>query len=158
MYLVADGVGVVARRGDQEIQRLHPGITRALEHNVKEFPVGLGMQLIEDHAVGVKAVLVCHIRRQHLVGGVGGQIGNLLLGFQYLHPLGKRRAEPHHIHRHIEHDLCLVAVGGTPIHLGPFFSIPAEEQQRHSGGKLRLSLFLGDLDIRRIELTVTVGL
>ena len=116
------------------------------------------MQLIEDHAVGVKAVLVCHIRRQHLVGGVGGQIGNLLLGFQYLHPLGKRRAEPHHIHRHIKHNLCLVAVCGASIHLGPFLAIPAEEQERHSGGKFRLALLLWDLDIRRVELAVTVGL
>ena len=37
--LIADGVGVVARRGDQEIQRLHPGVPGALEHDVKEFPV-----------------------------------------------------------------------------------------------------------------------
>ena len=43
MYLVADGVGVVTRRGDQEIQRLHPGIPGALEHNIKELPVGLGV-------------------------------------------------------------------------------------------------------------------
>lgn len=28
VYLIADGVGIVARCCDQEIQRLHPGITR----------------------------------------------------------------------------------------------------------------------------------
>ena len=62
VYLVADGVGVVACCGDQEIQRLHPGITRALEHDIKEFPIGLGVQFIEDHTVGIEAVLIRHIR------------------------------------------------------------------------------------------------
>src|SRR5699024_12765195 len=55
-------------------------------------------------------------------------------------PFGECWAEPHHIHRHIKHNLGLVTVGGTPIHLGPFLAIPAQEQERHSGGKLRLPL------------------
>ena len=85
------------------------------------------MQLVENHAVGIEAVLVCHIRRKHLVGGVGGKIGDLLLGLQYLHTLGERRAEPHHIHRHIKHNLCLVTVGGAAIHLRPFLTVPAQK-------------------------------
>ena len=64
-------VGIIARRGEQKIQQLHQDIIGALEHNVKELPVWLGMQLFEDHPVGIGAVLVLHIRRQHLVGGVG---------------------------------------------------------------------------------------
>ena len=116
------------------------------------------MKFIEDHAVGIEAMLVRYICRQHLVGTVGGQISDLLLGLQDFHPLGKRRAEPHHIHRHVKDDLCLVAVGGTAIHLGPFLAVPAQEQERHSGGKLRLALFLRDLNVRRIELAVAVRL
>ena len=61
MHLIADGVGVVSGSSDQEIQRLHPGVPGALEHNVKELSVGLGMQLIENDAVGVEAMLVRHI-------------------------------------------------------------------------------------------------
>ena len=158
MYLIADGVGIVAGRGDQKVKRLHPGVPGALEHDVKEFPVRLGMQLIEDYAVGIKAMLVRHIRRKHLVGAVSGKVGDLLLGFQDLYPLGKRRTEPHHIHRHIKHDLCLVAVSGAAIHLSPFLAIPTEKQERHGGGKLRFALFLGDLDICCIKLTVAIGL
>ena len=116
------------------------------------------MQLIEDYTMGVKTVLVRHVSRQHLVGAVGGQVGDLLLRFQYLHPLGERRAEPHHIHSHIKDDLCLIAIGGAAIYLGPFLAVPAQEQQRHSGCKLTFTLFLRYLDVRRIELAVAVGL
>ena len=158
MYLIADGVGIVAGRGDQKVKRLHPGVPGALEHDVKEFPVGLGMQFIEDHAVGVETMLIRHIRRQHLVGAVSGKVGDLLQGFQYLHTFGERRTEPHHIHRHIKHDLCLVAVSGAAIHLSPFLAVPTEKQERHGGGKLRFALFLGDLDICCIKLTVAIGL
>ena len=129
-----------------------------MEHNVKELSVGLGMQLIKNHTVGIKAMLVRHICRQHLVGGVGRQIGDLLLGFQDLYPLGKRWAEPHHIHRHIKDNLRLVAVSGTAIYLGTLLAVPAQEQERHSGGKLRFALFLRYLDVRRIELPIAVGL
>ena len=136
VYLVADRVGIVARRGDQEIQRLHPGVAGALEHDVKEFPVGLGVQLIKDHAVGIKAMLIRHIRRKHLVGTVCGKVGNLFLGLQNLYPFGECRAEPHHIHRHIKHDLRLVPVSSAAIHLGPLLAISAQKQERHSCGKL----------------------
>ncbi len=33
----------------------------------KSFPVGLGMQLVKDHAVCIEAMLIRHVRRQHLV-------------------------------------------------------------------------------------------
>ena len=57
---VADRFGVRTRCGYKEVKRLHTSITGALGHNIKELPVGLGVQLIEHHAVDVKAVLrVC---------------------------------------------------------------------------------------------------
>ena len=63
MLLVADGVGIVARRGYEEEQRLHPCIAGALGHDVKQLSVRLRVQLIEDNAVGIETVLVRHVRR-----------------------------------------------------------------------------------------------
>ena len=40
--LAADGLCIVAGRGDEKIQRLHSGITGAFGHNIKQFSVGLG--------------------------------------------------------------------------------------------------------------------
>ena len=79
MHLPADGVGVVAGRGDQEVKRLHPRVAGALEHDIEQLSVRLRVQLVEDDAVGVEAVLVRHVRRKHLVGGVGGLVHQLLL-------------------------------------------------------------------------------
>ena len=39
--LVADGLRIVAGRGDEEIQRLHTGVAGAFGHDVKELAVGL---------------------------------------------------------------------------------------------------------------------
>ena len=94
------------------------------------------MQLVKDDAVGIEAVLVRHVSGKHLVGTVGGQIGDLLLRFQYLHPLTERWGEPHHVHRHVKDDLRLVAVGGAAVHLGPLLSVTAQKQKRHGSSKL----------------------
>ena len=156
MHLIADGIGVIARRGDQKVQRLHPRVAGALEHDVEELPVRLRVQLVENNAVSVEAVLVRHIRRQNLVGTVGRFVDELLLRLQYLHALGQRRTEPHHVHRHVKYDLRLVAVGGAAVHLGTFLSVSAGEEKRDGGGKLRLALFFSYLDVRRIELAVSI--
>ncbi|MGI5986116.1 MAG: hypothetical protein ACOX7O_09725, partial [Oscillospiraceae bacterium] len=37
-------------------------------------PVRLRVQLVEDHAVGIEAVLVCHIGGEHLVEAVRRQV------------------------------------------------------------------------------------
>src|SRR5699024_2747073 len=42
---------------DQEIQRLHPGVTGTLCHHIKQLPVRLGMQLVKDHSVDIEAIL-----------------------------------------------------------------------------------------------------
>ena len=65
---------IIARRGYEEEQRLHPRIAGTLRHDVKQLSVRLRVQFIEDNAVGIEAVLVCHIRRKHLVKAVRGQI------------------------------------------------------------------------------------
>lgn len=87
MLFIADGMRIIACRGNEEEQRLHPRIAGALGHDVKQLSVRLGMQFIEDNAVGIKAVLVRHIRRKHLVKAVRGQIFEPFLRCEYLHAL-----------------------------------------------------------------------
>ena len=67
VYLVADRIGVRACRRDQEIQRLHSCVARALRHNVKELPVWLRMKFIEHDTVDVEAVLAVCLGGKHLI-------------------------------------------------------------------------------------------
>ena len=67
MHLPADAVLVISGGGDQKIQRLHSRIAAALGHDVKQLPVGLRVQLVEYHAVGIEAVLVVNIGAEHLI-------------------------------------------------------------------------------------------
>ena len=154
--LIADGLRIVAGRGDEKIQRLHTGIAGALGHNIKEFPVRLGVQLVKYHAVGVEAVFVADIGGEHLIDTARWLINEPFLGIQYLDPLGERRTHPHHIRRYIENDGCLLTVGGAAVHLGAFLSIAAGEQQSHRCGKLGLALLFRDFDIRSVELPIAV--
>ena len=156
--LITDGLRIIAGRGDEEIQRLHPSIAGAFGHDIKELAVRLRVQFIEYHTVSVEAVLVADIGREHLVDTARWLINEPFLGIQYLDPLGKSRTHPHHIRRHIENDGRLLTVGGASVYLGAFLSVTAGEQKRHRSGKLRLALFLGNLDVCRIELSVSVGL
>ena len=125
VYLIADGLRIVAGRGDKKIQRLHTGVTGAFGHNIKELAVRLGVQLIEHHAVGVEAMLVADIGREHLVDTARWLINEPLLGVQYLDPLGERRTHSHHIRSHIENDGRLLTVGSTSVHLGTFLAVAA---------------------------------
>ena len=156
MHLVADGVSIVACRRYQEIQRLHSRVAGALQHYVEELPVGLGVQLIEDDAVGVEAVLVGDVRRKHLIRGVRRLIHELLLRLQNLHPFGERRTELYHIDRHVKDDLRLIAVRRAAVDLGAFLAVAAGEQKGYRRGKLTLSLFFRDLHVGGIELPVAV--
>ena len=69
------------------------------------------MQLVKYHAVSVKAVLVAHIGREHLVDTARWLINEPLLGIQYLDPLGECRTHSHHVGRHIEHNGRLHILG-----------------------------------------------
>lgn len=156
--LIADGLCIVAGRGDEEIQRLHTGVAGAFGHDVKELAIGLRVQFVEHHAVGVETVLVADIGGEHLVDTARWLINEPFLGIQYLDPLGKCRTHPHHIRRHVENDGRLLTVGSTAVDLGSFLSVTAGEQKRHRGGKLRLALLFRNLDVGGIELPIAVGL
>ena len=158
MYLIADGLRIIARRGDQKIQWLHSGITGTFGHNIKQLAVGLGVQLVEYHTVCIEAVLVADIGGEHLVDTTRWLINEPLLGIQYLDPLGERRTHPHHVSRHIENDGCLLTVGGTAVDLGAFLSVTAGEQKCHRSGKFGLALLLRDFDVCGVELPIAVGL
>ena len=111
-------------------------IAGAFGHDIKEFAVGLGVQLVEYHTVGVETVFVADIGREHLVDTARWLINEPLLGIQYLDPLGERRTHPHHVSRHIENDGCLLTVGGTAVDLGAFLSVTAAKEQGDSSGQL----------------------
>ena len=156
--LIADGLCIVSGCSDEEIQRLHPGVTGAFGHNIKELAVRLGVQLVKHHAVGVETVLVADIGREHLVDTARWLINEPLLGIQYLDPLGECRTHPYHVSRHIENDGRLLTVRSTAIDFGSFLSVTAGEQKCHRSGKLRFALLLGDLDVGGVELPIAVGL
>ena len=158
MGLIADAVGVRTGGGNQEVERLHPGIAGALGHDIKELPVGLGMQLVEHHTVDIEAVLGICLRRQHLIEAVGGLIDDSLLGGQDFHSLIERRTHTHHVGGHVENNGRLLAVSCAAIDLGPLLAITAGEQQRNGSGQLRFAHLLRNLHIGRVELPVAVGL
>jgi hypothetical protein len=87
MLLVADRVRVVPGGGDEEEQRLHPRVAGSFCHDVKELPVRLRVQLVEDDAVRVESVLVRDIGGEHLVEAVRRQVFEPLLRFEDLHAL-----------------------------------------------------------------------
>ena len=66
VQLPADRVPVESRRGDGDRDRLAPRAGRGREH-VPQIPVGLSVQLVDDDAVCVEAVLCVGVRRQHAV-------------------------------------------------------------------------------------------
>ena len=154
--LVADRAGIRPRRGDQKVEGLHTSVTGPLRHDIKELPVGLGMQLVKNHAVDVEAVLGVGLRREHLVEAVGGMVDNAFLRSEDLDPLGERRTHLHHVRRHLENDRSLLPVGGAAIHLGALLTVPAGEQKGHRCSQLRFAHFLGDFDVGGVELAVTV--
>ena len=78
--LVADGAGISASGGDEEIERLHPGVAGTFGHDIEQLSVGLGVQFIEHHTVDVETVLAVRLRRQYLIKGVGGLVDNAFLG------------------------------------------------------------------------------
>ena len=156
--LIADGLGVVACRGNKEVQRLHTSIAGTLGHNIKQFSVRLRVQLIKYNTVGVEAVLVSNICGKHLVDTACGQINQTLLGIKDFDPLCQSRTHTHHVGSYIKNDGCLLSVSGAAVDLSSLLTITAGQQKRNSGSQFGLALFLGDFDICGIKLAIAVGL
>ena len=158
MNFIADGVRIVPGGGNEEIQRLHPGIAGAFGHDIVQLAVGLGVELVKYHAMGIEAVLVSHISGQHLIDAPGGLVDDALLGVENFDSLIKGGTHPHHIRSHIEHDGRLLAVSGASVDLGAFLAVPAGQQKRDGGSQFGLALLLGNLNVCGIELPIAVGL
>ena len=136
MDFIADGVCIISGSGNQEIQRLHSGIAGALCHYIKEFPVRLGVQLIEYHAMDVKAVLTVGLSGEHLIEAVGRLIDDPLLGGQYFDAPIKRRAHSYHIRSNIKNDGGLLSIGSAAVDFGAFLTVTAAKEQSDSGSQL----------------------
>ena len=156
--LVADGLRVRPRRRDEEIQRLHAGIARALRHDVEELPVRLRVELVEHHAVDVEAMLRIRLGGEDLIKAVRRKVHHALLRCEDFHAPRKRRAHPYHVRRDLEHDARLLPVGGAAIHFGTLLPITTTKEQRDGRSQLRLALLFRNLDVRRVELAVAVRL
>ena len=158
VYLPADRVGVVTGSRNQKEKRLLSGIAAALGHDIKQLPVRLRVQLVEDDSVGVEAMLVGHVCRQHLVLAVGGVVHNGTGGLVDGDVPLKGRAKHHHVHSHIEYDLGLIDISGTAVDLRTLFAIRAGKVQGNGGSELTLAHLLRNLHVGSRELPVAVRL
>lgn len=156
MRFVADGMCVCPSRSDEKIQRLRPRIAGAFGHDIEQLSVGLGMKLIEHHAVNVEAVLGVSLGGEDLVEAVGREINHALGGGEELHPLAQGRTHPDHICRYLEHDGGLLAVSGAAVHLRSFLAVTAAEEQGNGGSQFRFAHLLRNLDVGRVELAIAV--
>ena len=137
---------------------MHTSIAGALGHNIKQLSVRLGVQFIENNTVGIETVLVANISGKHLVDTARRLIDEPFLGVQDFDTLGECRTHTHHIGGNIENNGCLLSVSSTAIYLGAFLTITAGQQKCNGGSQFGFALFLGNLNICGIELTVAVGL
>ena len=133
MDFIADGLGIVASGGNEEVQRLHSGIAGVFGHDIKELSVGLGVKLIEYHTMGIETVLVADVSGKHLVDTARGKIDEPLLGIQNFDSFGQCWAHTNHVGGHIENDGGLLAVGSTTIYLGAFLAVAAGQEQGNCG-------------------------
>ena len=156
VQLIADGFLIRACGRDQKVQRLLPGITGALGENIVQFPVGLGMDLVQHEAGNVQAVLGPDLCGKDLIETGIGVVHDPLGGRSNLGSLIERRCLFHHAPRHIENNRCLLPVCCCAIHFCRRLPIGIEKVKRHRCGQLRFSILLADLDVGRPELPVTV--
>ena len=106
--------------------------------------------------MGIEAVFVCHIRRQHLIFAFGRQVFDDLLRLGDFDTLFKSGAEPDHVHGNIEYDFCLVTVSGTAVDFGALLTVAAEKKKRNRCGKFGFSVFLGNFNVCGVELPIPV--
>ena len=94
------------------------------------------MQLIEYHAVDIKAVLTVGLSGEHLIEAVGRLIDDPFLGGQYFDATIKRRAHSHHIRSNIKNDGGLLSICSAAVDLGAFLTVTAAKEQGDSSGQL----------------------
>ena len=125
MGFVTDGFCIRTGCCNEKIQRLHPSVARALGHNIKELPVRLCMQLIENNSADIESVLGVGFRRQHLIKAVCRLINDAFGSGQNFDALVQGRAHPYHVGGNIKNDGGLLSVGGTAVNLRTFLTVAA---------------------------------
>ena len=153
--LVTDALLVRAGRGDQEEQRLFTGVTGTFGKDIVEFPVWLGMNLIQNKTRHVQAMLRANFGRQNLIESCVPVVHDALGGRHDLAPFQKCRGHLHHLMGNIKNDGCLLAVSRRTIDFGRWLIIGKKQIQGHGSGKFGLAVLLTDFDISRAELTVS---
>ena len=120
---IADAVGVRSGSGNQEVQRLHSGITGAFGHNIKQLSVRLCMQFIKHNPVNVETVLGVGFCRKHLIETVGRCVYNSFLCSKYPDSFHQSRTHTNHICGNVKNNRGLLSVCGTTIDLRSLFSV-----------------------------------
>ena len=150
MYLPGDGltIRVVARRGQHDPDRLLARVARAEGHDVPKVAVRLRVQLVENDAGRLVAVLGIGLRGQHLHLGAAHRVVNGLCAVHDAAALHKRGRVLHHPLGGAEHDARVVAVRRHDIDLAVYLAVRVQVVHTQRGGQLALAVFLGDLDVQ----------
>ena len=67
MQFITDTFLIRPGRGDDKKQRLLTGVTGAFGHDIIEFPVRLGVDLIKDEAGNIQAMFCSCFSGKHLI-------------------------------------------------------------------------------------------
>ena len=144
MQLVADGLAVGSGCGNQEVQRLFPGVAGAFGEHVVELSVGLCVQLVEHEAADVQAVLGGNLGGKHLIEPGVAVIHDAFGRCHDLGALEQRRTHLNHLVRNIKDDAGLLPVRRRAVDLGGRLVVGVEQIQSHRSSQLALPIFLAD--------------
>ena len=130
--LVAEALAVVAGGGHHPVKRLRPR-RHAERQRVPQRPVRLRVQLVEDQAGHVVAVVDLGIGREHLIDAVGGRYDDPILARDDLAESRELRRCADHLHRDVKAQLGLVAAGGGAVDLGRSLAVRGQQVERDPG-------------------------
>jgi hypothetical protein len=154
VHLPADAlpVRVVACRRQHDPHRLTAGIARAERHNVPQSAVRLRVQLVEDHAARLVAVLAVGFTGQHLHLRAAHRVENGLFAVDDAAALFERGRVLDHVRRRREHNVRVVAVRRHEVDLA--VGLPVREQviRAEPGRDLALAVLLRDFEIEILVL------
>ena len=125
VHFPADGfaVGVVARRRQHDPDRHLARVARTERHDIPQIAVGLRVQLVENHAAGLVAVLGIGFARQHLELAARNRVVNGLGAVHDAAALHQRGRVLHHPLCRRIHNARVVTVGGDDIDLAVHFPV-----------------------------------
>jgi len=135
VYLIADRVGIIPSRGNEEIKRLLSRVAGAVGHNIVELAVRLGVQLVEYHRMNIETVFRIGFCGKHLIEAPQRLIDQAFLRQHWLNAGFERRTLLHHAAGHVKYNGSLLPVRGTAIDLAAVFHVAAGKEQGHRSGQ-----------------------